>query len=166
MLAAAVRMLPSGRRELGEAILAEARQVPSGRRRRRWLAGGVWFVTKELVMRERRYDLGVLAAVAALVAVDRIGTSDDSSQVSLLVLLVGAAALGFALPRRAWLTGLIIGSALAVAGMAEAALGLAAPHVPRPGGVAGAATLFVLIVPSMAGAYLGAGAQWLRRRTD
>jgi len=32
--------------------------------------------------------------VAALVAVDRIGRSDESSQVSMLVLLAGAGALG------------------------------------------------------------------------
>lgn len=36
-------------------------------------------------------------------------------------------------------------------------------HVPTPGGLGGAATLFVLVVPALAGAYLGFGAAAVRR---
>lgn len=36
---------------------------------------------------------------------------------------------------------------------------------PKPGGLAGAATLFVLVVPTLVAAYLGAGAGWLLRRS-
>ena len=164
LLAAAIRLLPEHRRELGAALLAESAAVPPGRRRWVWLAGGLWFVIREGAMGKRGYGLGLAAAVAILVAVDRVGTSDDSGQVSLLVLLVGAAGLGFAAPRWAWLAGLVLGSAIAVSGMAYAAWGPAPAHPTHPSGVGGAATLFVLIVPALVSAYLGAGAAWLLRR--
>jgi hypothetical protein len=165
LLAAAIRLLPERRRELGAALLAEASVLPPGRRRSAWLTGGLWFVVKESAMRRFGYGLGLAAAVAVLVTVDRIGTSDDSAQVSLLVLLVGAATLGFAAPRLAWLAGLVLGSAIAVSAMAYAARGPTPSHPMNPSGVAGAATLFVLVVPALASAYLGAGAAWLLRRS-
>jgi len=40
LLAAAMRVLPASRRDLGEALLAEAAAVPPGRQRLAWLAGG------------------------------------------------------------------------------------------------------------------------------
>jgi len=90
LLAAAMRVLPASRRDLGEALLAEAAAVPPGRQRLAWLAGGAWFALREGVLRRSGYGLGLAAAVA----VDRIGRSDDSSQVSMLVLLAGAGTLG------------------------------------------------------------------------
>jgi hypothetical protein len=163
VLAAALRLLPASRRDLGKALVAEARVVPSGRRRRLWLSGGLWFVAREVVVYRFRYGLAVTGAVAAVAAVDRMGTSDDSSQVSLLVLLVAASALGFAVPRRAWVAGLAVGSTLALVGLAEAALGVWTANLPKPGGAAGAATLFVLLVPAFAAAYAGVGARRLLR---
>jgi hypothetical protein len=160
----AIRLLPRHRRELGRALLAESAVVAAGRQRRVWLAGGLWFVVKESAMRVLGYGCGLGAAVAVLVTVDRIGTSDDSSQVSLLVLLAGAAVLGFTTPRWAWLSGVVLGSALAVSAMISVALSPESAHVPKPGGLGGAATLFVLVVPALAGAYLGVGAASLRRR--
>ena len=115
-------------------------------------------------MRVMWYGLGLAAAVAALVTIDRIGTSDDSSQISMLVLLLGAAVLGFVAPRRAWVAGLVLGSALAVAGMIYVAAWPGTTHPPAPGGIGGAATLFVLVVPAFIAAYLGAGVAWLWRR--
>lgn len=155
LLAAVLRLLPENRRELGRALLAEMSTLPQGRQRRAWLTGGMWFVLRENSGRMAAYGTGVAIAVTALVAVDRLGTSDDSSQVSLLVLLAGATALGFAAPRQAWLSALLLGSTLAVSGL------LVPAHQPVHGGPG---TLFVLIAPAMAGAYLGAGAAWLRRR--
>jgi ABC-type multidrug transport system fused ATPase/permease subunit len=112
------------RQDLGAALLAESSAVPPGGRRLAWLAGGLWFVAKESAMRTIGYGLGLAVAVAALVTVDRIGTSDDSSQVSLLVLLVGAAVLGLVAPRWAWLAGL--GPRLGHRGVRDGLRGLAA----------------------------------------
>lgn len=163
LLTAAVRLLPADRREMGAALLAEASVVPAGWRRLNWLAGGAWFMLREGVMRRSGYGLALLAAVAALVAVDRIGKSDDAGQVSMLVLVAGAGALGFAVPRRAWLSALALGSALAVAGMIYVALGRAPAHV-SPEGLAGPATLLVLLVPAAAAAAAGAGLRRLTRQ--
>jgi hypothetical protein len=154
VLAVLIRLLPPHRRDLGRALLAELPTVPPDRRAA-WLAGGLWFVVRECAMRMFGYLLGLAGAIAALVTVDRLGTSDDSAKVSLLVLLVGAGLLGFAAPRWAWFSALLLGSSLAVADMlvpSSADLG------PGP------ATLFVLVVPAMVGAYVGVGATWLRRR--
>ncbi|MFB9237200.1 hypothetical protein ACFFWC_16825 [Plantactinospora siamensis] len=163
LLTAAIRLLPRRRRELAGALLAEAPQVPPGRRRSRWLAGGLWYVGKETVRHRLAYGLGLALAAVALVVVDRLGTSDDAGQVSLLVLLVTAAGSGFAAPRRAWIAGLVIGSALPVLYVALAVLRPQTAHLPEPRGVAGAASLFVLVVPAMIAAGLGAGARILLR---
>jgi hypothetical protein len=40
-------LLPPGRREWSEAVLAEASDVPAGRARLSWLAGGLWLVARE-----------------------------------------------------------------------------------------------------------------------
>jgi branched-subunit amino acid ABC-type transport system permease component len=104
----------------------------------------------------------LLAAVGALVWIDRIAASDDSGQVTLLVLLMSAALLGYATPRRAWLAGLVLGSAIAVANLVYVTLGSARAHPISPPGAGGAATLLLLIVPAMVAAY--AGAAVTRRR--
>src|SRR3954462_6952908 len=113
----------------------------------------------------RWYLTGLGVAVAAVVGTDRVATSDDASQVVLLLLLVVSAALGAAAPRRAWLSGLVVGAAIGVAHLLYVTVGPALPVASEPSGVGGAASLLVLIVPAMIGAYLGAGAVWLLRRS-
>ncbi len=159
LLARLIRLLPARRRELGEAMLAEAAAIGPGPRRLRWLAGGIWFVVRESPV--IWYGPALALAAAALVTVDRIGTSDDSGQVSLAVLLLGSGLLGCAAPRLAWLAGLVLGAALAVANLVYATWGPAPAHPMRP---AAAATLLVLIAPALVAAYLGAGLGWLVRR--
>jgi hypothetical protein len=117
-------------------------------------------------MRVMGYAAGLLGAVTTLVVVDRVGTSDDSGQVAMLVLLLGAAALGFAAPRWAWLAAIVTGCSIAVSNMVMAAIQPASPRTTHLGGVGGAATLFVLIVPALAGAYIGAGLRMLIRRPE
>jgi hypothetical protein len=106
----------------------------------------VWFVISQSWLRVGGYLAGVVAAAAVLVAVDRIGTSDDAGQVSLAVLLVVAALLGVAAPKWAWLTGLVVGAAIGVAHLG------------------GDARLFVLVVPAVVAAYLGGGVRRLLAR--
>ena len=65
LLRAATRLLPPGRREWAEAVRAEADQVPAGRQRLYWLAGGLWLVARKAnIMCKIVYWLG-LGAVAA-----------------------------------------------------------------------------------------------------
>jgi hypothetical protein len=59
----------------------------------------------------------------------------------------------------------VVGAAIGVAHIVYATLGPALPHAANPSGVGGAATLLVLVVPGLAGAYLGAGAARLLRRS-
>jgi hypothetical protein len=145
LLAALVRLLPADRRELGQALLAELSAVPADRRAA-GVFGGVWFVISQSWLRVGGYLVGVVAAAAVLVAVDRIGTSDDAGQVSLAVLLLVAALMGVAAPQLAWLTGLVVGAAIGVVHLG------------------GDPLLFVLVVPAVVAAYLGGGARRLVAR--
>jgi hypothetical protein len=113
-----IRLLPKHRREFGRALLAEASSVPRGWRRIAWLAGGIWFVVKENAVRPAGYGLALLGAAAMLIWTDQLGTSDDAGQVSLFVLLATAGCFGLAAPRWAWLSALVLGSTLALAGIA------------------------------------------------
>jgi hypothetical protein len=68
MLRRSARALPAGRREWGEAVWAEAGQVPAGWSRWCWLAGGLRLVAREAqVTRRIAYGLGAVL-VAAVVA--------------------------------------------------------------------------------------------------
>ena len=67
MLRCSAGALPPGRREWGEAVSAEAGQVPAGWSRWCWLAGGLRLVAKEAPM-TRRIGYGLGAALVAAVA--------------------------------------------------------------------------------------------------
>jgi len=68
LLRFAVSRLPAGRRDFGEALLAEAETVPSGPRRTAWLLGGFWFLVKEgLPVNVTRRAVGWTALIAAIV---------------------------------------------------------------------------------------------------
>jgi hypothetical protein len=145
LLTVLFRLLPPSRRELGQALLAELHAVPA-ERRAAWIAGGVWFVIGQSWLRVGGYLVGVVAAAAVVAAVDRIGTSDDSGQVSLAVLLLVAVLMGIAAPRLAWLTGLVVGVAIGAAHLG------------------GDLWLFVLVAPAVVAAYLGSGVRRLLGR--
>jgi hypothetical protein len=71
LLDRAARWLPPDRRQWAEAARAEAEQVPAGRPRLSWIAGGLWLVLKEAKMaRKIGYWLGVggVAVIAAWAA--------------------------------------------------------------------------------------------------
>jgi hypothetical protein len=109
------------------------------------------------------YLVAVAVAVYALVEVDR-SPSDIANQASLLVLLVAAAGLGFGRPRSALLSGVLVGSCLAVAHAVYQASGAGLPYPMDPPGWVGAATLLILLVPAVGAAYAGAAVSRLLER--
>jgi hypothetical protein len=109
------------------------------------------------------YALGLFATAAMLIAVD-YSPSDIANQASMLVLVLGAAALGLAAPRWAWLAALLLGATLAAAHAIYLAAGFPLPYKMSPAGWAGPASLLILIIPAGIAAYLGAGAAVLMRR--
>src|SRR5262249_56732678 len=128
----AAQMLPPGRREWAEAVQAEAGQVPPGWPRLRWLAGGLWLVTREAtMMRKAGYCLGAgaVAAGAAWVVWLSWQTSpaaDPQTVTDRVRVLVGAAALvvlpwvgrrrGLFGPARSSLTARLVGWGVCAAG--------------------------------------------------
>jgi hypothetical protein len=75
-------------------------------------------------MRPVSYVLGLLAASTLLMWVDH-SPSDVANQAAMLVLVVSAAALGFAAPRWARLSALVLGGCLAVTHVIYLAAGVA-----------------------------------------
>src|SRR4029450_4823491 len=111
------------------------------------------------MMRSAMYVLGLLGAATVLVWVDQ-SPSDIANQASLLVLVLGAAVLGLAAPRRAWLSALILGVCLPCnlpGGRRCLPLRDVADRLGSP------ATLLILIIPAGLAAYLGAGTTMLVR---
>jgi hypothetical protein len=119
--------------------------------------------SREVLVRLGLYLGGVAVAVAALVLVD-LSPSDIANQASLLVVVFGAGALGFAVPRLAWLAGVALGGCLAAAHAVYTAMDIPLRYPMSPSGWAGAGALLVLVVPAMIVAYVGAGAGTLVRR--
>jgi hypothetical protein len=124
----------------------------------------MWFVARQVLVYRCAYWLALCGAAALVTVLNWVGTSDDAAQVVMAGLLAVAAGLGWAVPRRAWLSALVIGSVLAVTAMIQVALGVNGASIPKPGGMAGAGNLFALLIPAAFGVYLGAGARrWQRR---
>jgi hypothetical protein len=124
-------------------------------------------VFEVVIMRPVLYTFGLFASATMLIFVD-YSPSDIASQASLLVLILGAATLGIAAPRWAWLAALVLGGSLAAMHAIYLAARVPLPYQMSPAGWAGAATLLILIIPAGIAAYLGAGAVVLvqRRRSS
>lgn len=106
-------------------------------------------------MRLVAYLLGLVAASLVLIWVDH-SPSDIANQTSLLILVLAAVSLGFAAPRWAWLSALVLGGSLAAVHAIYLAMGLTLPYRMSPTGWAGPASLLILIIPAGLVAYLGA----------
>ena len=111
------------------------------------------------------YALGLFATAAMLIAID-YSPSDIANQASMLVLVLGAAALGLAAPRWAWLPALLLGATLAATHAIYLTAGFPLLYKMSPAGWAGPASLLILIIPAGIAAYLGAGAAVLMRRNQ
>jgi hypothetical protein len=114
-------------------------------------------------MRLVSYLLGLVAAALVLILVDH-SPSDSANQISLLILVLAAVSLGFAAPRWAWLSALVLGGSLAAVHAIYFAMGLTLPYPMSPTGWAGPASLLILIIPAGLVAYFGAGVAVLRTR--
>jgi hypothetical protein len=78
LLGRSARLLPAGRRDWAEALLAEAGEIPDPAGRVGWVAGGLWLVAREVLMRVAPV-LAFAAGAAALVRVGWAGSSSDSA---------------------------------------------------------------------------------------
>lgn len=110
-------------------------------------------------MRGWAWIAGTVAALGGAALLAGVDTHTDDAFISMGCLLFLSFALGAAWPRGAWAWGLIVGLAVPAAALAAGWAHAATPHPPQPN----AATTLVLVVPGLAGAYLGAGARRLLR---
>jgi hypothetical protein len=74
LMAAALRrsaaLMPAERRQWAEAVWAEAGQVPAGRQRQSWLAGGLWLAARQAML-----DGGLLGPLAFAFAVGGVAAA-------------------------------------------------------------------------------------------
>ena len=78
LLGRSTRLLPPARRDWAEAVLAETGQFPAGLARVAWLGGGLWMVTREVLMRAVRV-LAFAAGAAGVVWAGWPGISSNSA---------------------------------------------------------------------------------------
>jgi Domain of unknown function (DUF1707) len=78
LLERCARLLPAARRDWAEALLAEVAEIPAPASRAAWLAGGLWLVIREGLMRLTRV-LAFAAGAAILVLVGWPGRSTNSA---------------------------------------------------------------------------------------
>ncbi len=107
-------------------------------------------------LRAAAYAATLAVSVTALNVVNSVSNADIGGQLTLALLLAVSAALGVAAPRLAWLSGLVVGAALGVGGLAILAAGGALPLTMHPPGAAGAVSLLVLVLPALLAASGGA----------
>jgi hypothetical protein len=79
LLGRSAGLLPAGRREWAEAVLAEAGEVPAGVGRVAWLCGGLWLVAREALMGRVTRVLAFAAGAVGVVWVGWPGPSSDSA---------------------------------------------------------------------------------------
>jgi hypothetical protein len=90
LLGRSAGLLPAGRREWAEAVLAEAGEVPAGAGRVAWLCGGLWLVAREVVMGRVIRVLAFAAGAAGLVWIGWPGASSNSATPLNRVYVTGA----------------------------------------------------------------------------
>jgi hypothetical protein len=114
LLGRSTRLLPPARRDWAEAVLAETGEIPAGLARVAWLGGGLWMVTREVLMRAVRV-LAFAAGAAGVVWVGWPGISSNSAvplnRMYVVVTVVALAVLPavvrryFGPPRSGWRPG-------------------------------------------------------------
>jgi hypothetical protein len=96
LLGRSTRLLPPARRDWVEAVLAEKGEIPGGPARVAWLGGGLWMVTREVLMRAVRV-LAFAAGAAGVVWAGWPGISSNSAlplnRMYVVVTVVALAAL-------------------------------------------------------------------------
>jgi uncharacterized protein DUF1707 len=91
-------LLPAGRRDWAEAVLAEAGEVRAGAERMAWLGGGLWLVAREVVMGRVIRVLAFAVAAAGMVWIGWPGASSNSATPLNRVYAVGTVVLLAVLP--------------------------------------------------------------------
>lgn len=155
-----IGLVPPRRRDWVRAALAEADAVGDGPERTAWTRSSTWFLLREALMRRVLLLGGTASAVALIVVLDR-SPSDDAGQVTMGAILLASGILGAAVGRRAWAVGIVIGSVIAVTHIVSLALRIPEPGVELPPGWASTTSLFVLVIPSLVAAYVGAAIRGL-----
>jgi hypothetical protein len=91
-------LLPAARQGWAEALLAEADEVPAGASRAAWLCGGLWMVTREVVMGRVIQILAFAAGVTGMVWVGWPGPGSDSAMPANRTYIIATIVLLAALP--------------------------------------------------------------------
>lgn len=151
-----MRLVSPGRRASIDAALAEAASTPDVQEAEQWRSAATGMLVRGLVAGPVLSGF-VLGLVLAAVGAANESSSDVANQATLAFIVVGAGLVGFVWVRRAWLAGVLIGCTVAVEHVVALGLGVENPDVHLPPGWWGSASLLILLVPAVIGAYAGVG---------
>lgn len=154
------RCVPPARRASIEAARAEAEAAPNAAEAEHWHTAARTLLVRGLLAGPV-IDVVALAFVMAVVVVLNGSTSDVASQETMACIVLGSGLVGFLWRRRAWLAALLIGATVAGQHLVSLPLHLPEPGLHIPAGWLGTASLLVLVVPALLGAYTGAGCRHL-----
>jgi hypothetical protein len=149
------RCVSPARRASIEAARAEAHAATSEAEARRWRSAARTLLVRGLVAGPV-VDVTALTAVIAAVVLLNSSTSDVASQETLVCIVLGSAFVGFLWGRRPWLVALLVGGTVAAQHLVSLDLHLPEPGVHLPAGWLGTASLLILVLPALLGAYAGA----------
>jgi hypothetical protein len=150
-----LRLVPLRRRPWVEAALAGAEFVNGAGDQRAWNRSSAILLVREALMHRVPVVVATLGAIVVIAFLER-SPSDDASQFTLAAILLSAGLLGAWANRRAWLVGIVIGSVVAMTHVISLAARIPEPGVQLPPGWANTTSLFVLVIPAVIAAYVGA----------
>ena len=147
----ASRRLRRGHADWGLAMRAEGERLASPSERLRWSLGCA--LASYRTSHGWAYLAALGAGVLTLLADQWIA---DESLLTVLVLAAVSLALGLADPRRAWLSGAVVGSVVAAVHLFGALTGVRPPYEVHAHGALHGLRWLVLILPSLCAARAGA----------
>jgi hypothetical protein len=104
--------------------------------------------------------IGILFAVLFGVFAGAVDLTSKEVQGTVLLIIVSAGALGFLIPKRAWIWALIIGASIFGAHLWAQSTGYPVPYPVEPN----VAITLLALIPAFIGAYSGVGARWVMQR--
>jgi hypothetical protein len=109
------------------------------------------------MMRKSLFWVCVVLSLTGGILAWRVDSGNDEPQAAVLVILVVTFMLGFLLPNRAWLWGLIVGLCLPLSYLLSRSFGYLPQTMVEPGWYAAA----IALIPALIGVYAGSFARFV-----
>ncbi len=155
LIAFVSRRLPPERSEWGVALVREADEIEEAGELASWTLGAAGFVARVRLAQLAPPPSLLGALIAAGAGLAWFDFHTEATQTSLVALLIASGAAGALVPQGARASGLLLGSAIAFGHLAMILSGRGVPR-GHPHSAGSASLLFLLALPALGAALLGA----------